>query len=65
MTRPFLSSFSFLFFAFYIPGQRPLYVVEGNGGSYQANWRTNLVITHHELSLLFEHFINTTANHFD
>ena len=36
-------------------------LVEGDDGSYLLNCHTNLVITHHALSLLFWHFINTTA----
>ena len=32
-------------------------------GSYVPNSQTDLVIDHHELSLLFWYFINTTAHH--
>ena len=39
-------------------------LVEGNEGSYQPNNQTNLVIALHDtLSLLFCHFINTSAYH--
>ena len=38
-------------------------LVEGDDGSYLPNCQTNLVIALHALSLLFWHFINTTAYH--
>ena len=37
---------------------------EGDEGGHWPNCQTNLVLVHHELSLLFCHFINTTAYHF-
>ena len=36
---------------------------EGDEGGHWPNCQTNLVLVHHELSLLFCHFINTTAYH--
>ena len=38
-------------------------LVEGDEGSYLSNCQTNLVIALHAPSLLFWHFINTTAYH--
>ena len=38
-------------------------LVEGGGGSYLPNCQTNLVIALYALSLLFWHFIYTTAYH--
>ena len=36
-------------------------LVEGDEGSYLSNCQTNLVIAFHTQSLLFRHFINSTA----
>ena len=38
-------------------------LVEGDEGLYMPNCQTNLVIAIHAPSLLFKHFINTTAYH--